>query len=158
MATQHTDSLLSDLDLHLLAEGSHCRLYRKLGAQLREDGVHFAVWAPNAAAVSVIGDFNDWDPTAHPLTQLHAGSGIWEGRVAAARPGQRYKFRLISRHAAYTVDKADPFAFRAEPPPQTASIVWQLDYDWQDAAWMGQRAGHNALDAPMSVYELHPGS
>lgn len=158
MAKGQTDTLLSGLDLHLFAEGSHYRLYEKLGAHVQEDGVHFAVWAPNAATVSVIGEFNGWDPTANPLEQVHAGSGIWEGRVRDAQAGQRYKYRIVSQHAGYTVDKADPYAFRAEPPPDTASIIWPLEYQWQDAEWMAQRVKSNALDAPISVYELHLGS
>ncbi|HEX5515709.1 MAG TPA: 1,4-alpha-glucan branching protein GlgB [Gammaproteobacteria bacterium] len=161
MAQRRVGTLLTDLDVHLFAEGSHYRLYEKLGAHPLHPpagGVHFGVWAPNAAEVAVIGDFNDWGPTAHPLDQIHAGSGIWEGTVAGAKIGQRYKYRIVSRHAGYTVEKADPYAFHAERPPRTASIVWELDYDWGDADWMAQRVSHNALDAPMSVYELHLGS
>lgn len=158
MATEQTKTLLSELDIHLFAEGSHYRLYEKLGAHVVEGGVHFAVWAPNAAAVAVIGEFNEWNSAAHPLEQARTGSGIWEGTVRGAKVGQCYKYRIISKYAGYTVDKADPYAFRAELPPNTASIIWSLDYQWQDDEWMAQRAKHNALDAPMSVYELHLGS
>jgi 1,4-alpha-glucan branching enzyme len=163
MAQRIAGSRLTGLDLHLLAEGSHYRLYDKLGAHpVRRKagaGVHFGVWAPNAAEVSAIGDFNDWDPEAHPMRQLHGGSGVWEAFVPGAKKGQRYKFRIVSRNGAYTVDKADPYAFHAEEAPNTASVVWDLDgYKWGDGEWMAQRATRNALDAPMSVYELHLGS
>lgn len=158
MAIEQTKTLLSELDIHLFAEGSHYRLYEKLGAHVQEDGVHFAVWAPNAAEVAVIGEFNDWNPATHPLEQARTGSGIWEGTVRGAKIGQCYKYRIVSKHAGYTVDKADPYAFRAELPPKTASIIWSLDYQWQDSDWMAQRAKYNALDAPISVYELHLGS
>ncbi len=160
MAERATQSRLTDLDLHLLGEGSHYRLYERLGAHPAEsgDGVHFGVWAPNAASVSVIGDFNDWDENATPLRQLHAGSGVWEGFAPTARKGQRYKFQIASRHHGYRVDKADPYARYAEVAPDRASIVWGLDYSWNDAEWMQRRIERNALRAPMSVYELHIGS
>jgi 1,4-alpha-glucan branching enzyme len=162
MANKLTGTLLTDLDVHLFAEGNHYRLYEKLGAHVvrkrDESGVHFGAWAPNAAHVSVIGDFNDWDHDAHPLRQVHPGSGIWEATVPEASAGQRYKYRIISHNAGYTVEKADPYAFHAELAPSTASVVWELDYQWGDTEWMAQRARRNALDAPMSVYEVHLGS
>lgn len=122
------------------------------------DGAHFAVWAPNAAAVSVIGDWNGWNGAADPLTQRPDESGIWEGTATAAQRGQAYKYRITSRVGGFAVDKADPYAVYCERPPATASRVWTLEYEWRDAAWMGDRARRNGLDAPMSIYELHAGS
>jgi len=155
-------SLLTDHDIYLLKQGNHVRLYEKLGshplAAAGEKGTQFAVWAPNAKSVSVIGDFNDWEPGQHPLRQRDDGSGIWEGFVPGVGHGDRYKYHLRSHHRDFEVAKGDPFARRWEEPPQTASVVWDASYDWQDGDWMRQRAQHNALDAPMSTYELHPGS
>jgi 1,4-alpha-glucan branching enzyme len=152
---------LTDQDLYLFNEGSHLRLYEKLGAHPctwdGEEGTYFAVWAPNAESISVVGDFNGWDRARHPL-QPRAESGIWEGFVPAAQQGALYKYHLESRVDGYTVDKADPFAFHAEPPPQTASTVWGLDYDWMDKEWMESRRERMQLDAPMAVYEVHLGS
>jgi 1,4-alpha-glucan branching enzyme len=155
-------SLLSDYDIHLFREGRHHHLYEKLGAHLVERegarGCHFAVWAPNAKAVAVIGDFNGWQAERHRLRARSDGSGIWEGFVAGVGAGARYKYRLFSRVNNYQVDKADPFAFRCEVPPNTASVVWDLSHDWNDAEWMQRRARANALDAPVSIYEIHLGS
>jgi len=154
-------TLLSADDLHYFNEGTHDRLFEKLGAHpLIVDGVrgtYFAVWAPNARWVSVIGDFNRWDPAAHPL-QPREQSGIWEGFLPGVGPGARYKYHIVSRHGGYLVDKADPLAFAAEPPPRTASVVWDLGYAWGDAEWMAQRVQRNSLAAPMAIYEVHPGS
>jgi 1,4-alpha-glucan branching enzyme len=156
--------LLTDHDIYLFREGTYVRAYEKLGAHSlprgpeREQGTHFAVWAPNAAAVSVVGDFNGWNPTTHPLTARGDSSGVWEGFVADVRPGALYKYHIVSRHAGYSVDKADPFAFYCETPPRTASVVWDLAYDWGDGQWMGARGRVNAHDAPWSIYELHLGS
>ncbi|HEX9750292.1 MAG TPA: 1,4-alpha-glucan branching protein GlgB [candidate division Zixibacteria bacterium] len=148
-------------DLHLFNEGTHARLYLKLGAHAtainHQSGVHFCVWAPNAAYVSVIGDFNGWTRNAHPLSQQGV-SGLWEGFVPAARTGQCYKYHIRSHVNDYTVEKADPFAVRAEVSPKTASVVWNLGYDWHDGDWMSSRAQRNALNAPISVYEVHLGS
>ncbi|HEX6313378.1 MAG TPA: 1,4-alpha-glucan branching enzyme, partial [Gemmatimonadaceae bacterium] len=157
-----TDLLLSDFDLHLLAEGTHYRTYEKLGAHLRElkgvTGVHFAVWAPNASRVSVIGEFNGWDPTAHPL-QLHEGVGVWEAFVPGVREGATYKYRVVGPGGRYRADKADPYGFAAEIRPQTASKVAQLDgYTWHDAAWCDARPTRRAAQEPMSIYEVHLGS
>jgi 1,4-alpha-glucan branching enzyme len=151
-----TQDLTAD-DLYLFAEGTHGRLASKLGAHVRPDGTSFAVWAPNAERVAVIGDFNGWDPGSAPLEPV-ASSGIWSGRIEGAHEGQTYKFHIRSRHDAYRVDKADPFAFRAETPPKTGSIVWDLAYDWGDAEWLATRAERNGLSAPMSIYEVHLGS
>jgi 1,4-alpha-glucan branching enzyme len=144
-------------DLYLFAEGTHGRLASKLGAHLLPDGTSFAVWAPNAERVSVIGDFNGWDPGSDPLESV-ASSGIWSGRVEGSHEGQTYKFHIRSRFAGYRVDKADPFAFRTETPPKTGSVVWDLTYDWGDAEWLGARVGRNGLSTPMSIYEVHLGS
>jgi 1,4-alpha-glucan branching enzyme len=151
-----TQDLTAD-DLYLFAEGTHGRLASKLGAHVRPDGTSFAVWAPNAERVSVIGDFNGWDTGSAPLEPV-ASSGIWSGRIDGAHEGQTYKFHIRSRHDGYRVDKADPFAFRAETPPKTGSIVWDLAYDWGDAEWLATRVERNGLSAPMSIYEVHLGS
>ncbi|HEX4266816.1 MAG TPA: 1,4-alpha-glucan branching protein GlgB [Steroidobacteraceae bacterium] len=156
--------LLTDHDIYLFREGTHVRAYEKLGAHAvargpdGEQGTHFAVWAPNAAAVSVVGDFNGWNPATHPLTGRSDSSGIWEGFLPGVRAGSIYKYHIVSRHAGYTVDKADPFAFYCETPPRTASVVWDLSYDWGDEKWMSARGRVNAHDAPWSIYELHLGS
>jgi 1,4-alpha-glucan branching enzyme len=151
-------SLLGDDDLHLFNEGTHRRLAERLGAHPkgRGHGYYFAVWAPNATAVSVIGDFNDW--TGHDAAlEPRGSSGIWEGSVATARKGQIYKFRITTRDDRQ-LDKADPFAIRTECPPATGSVLWDLDYTWGDDEWMKTRARANSLKAPMSIYEVHLGS
>jgi 1,4-alpha-glucan branching enzyme len=149
---------LSGHDLYLFREGTHSRLYQKLGAHLVEGATEFAVWAPNAASVAVVGDFNGWDPRRHPMRQTSDASGIWYGRAPEARQGSVYKYHIVSKHAGYKVDKADPYAFRCETPPKTGSVVWDLDYEWHDAEWMRTRGRRNALDAPHAVYEVHLGS
>ncbi|MEW6273433.1 MAG: 1,4-alpha-glucan branching protein GlgB [Thermodesulfobacteriota bacterium] len=158
---RHDVSLLGEQDVYLFNEGTHLRLHDKLGAHPGVvDGVagtHFAVWAPNAAELSVMGSFNGWSKTAHPLRALHA-SGIWCGFIPGVAPGATYKYHLRSRYAGYEVDKADPFAFCSEVPPATGSRVWALDYVWHDDAWLASRARHDALGAPLSIYELHLGS
>jgi len=155
-------SLLSDFDVFLLKEGSHSRLYEKLGAHLARsgdtDGVQFAVWAPNAVRVSVMGEFNGWNARSHPLRVRHDASGIWEGFVPGVAHGSSYKYHIESRNHGYRVDKGDPFAFYWEAPPATASRVWDLSYEWGDGEWMQRRHAANALSAPMSVYEVHLGS
>jgi len=154
--------VLTDHDVYLFREGTHGRLYRKMGAQPTERdgtrGVFFSVWAPNARSVHVIGDFNGWSHDATPLSPRHDGSGIWEGFVAGAQQGQCYKYRIHSHHRDQPLEKADPFALYAEAPPSTASRIWSLDYAWNDADWMRERRKRNALDAPMSIYEVHLGS
>ncbi|MEM1981792.1 MAG: 1,4-alpha-glucan branching protein GlgB [Candidatus Hadarchaeales archaeon] len=151
-------SPLTDYDIYLFRKGEHFRLYRKLGAHLVDGGAHFAVWAPNASYVSVIGSFNDWDPGANPLRPREDGSGIWEGFVEGVKKGDLYKYRILSRYGGYAADKADPFAFFNEVPPATASVVWDLDYDWKDEEWMRSRKERNSLSSPMSIYEVHLGS
>ncbi|MEJ2646202.1 MAG: 1,4-alpha-glucan branching protein GlgB, partial [Gammaproteobacteria bacterium] len=154
-------SLLTDQDIYLFREGSHFRLYDKLGAHPLKlggvEGVLFAVWAPNARRVSVLGEFNGWQPESHPLQLRRDGTGIWEGFVPDLGPGTAYKYRIVGPQG-YQADKGDPFARYWETPPQTASIVWDLDYDWGDRQWMERRADVNALDRPWSIYELHAGS
>jgi 1,4-alpha-glucan branching enzyme len=151
-------SLLGEQDLYLFNEGTHRHLADRLGSHRMEadDGYYFAVWAPNATAVNVIGDFNDWSGTDASLASRDT-SGIWEGVVPAARKGQVYKYAITSRDGR-VLEKADPYAVRAETPPRTGSVLWDLDYTWTDAGWMAQRGALNALDAPMSVYEVHLGS
>jgi 1,4-alpha-glucan branching enzyme len=151
-------SLISDQDVYLFNEGSHRRLADRLGSHLRPDGdgYFFAVWAPNATAVAVIGDFNGWNGTSAPLSPRDS-SGIWEGVVADARRGQVYKYAITTRDGR-VLEKADPYAVRTETPPATGSVLWDLGYEWDDADWMAQRGARNALDAPISVYEVHLGS
>jgi len=151
-----------DQDVYWLNEGTHFRLYDKLGAHCMQDeagrsGVYFAVFAPHAKSVSVFGDFNDWSPHRDPL-QPCATSGVWEGFVPGVEPGVRYKYRIESWHDGYVVDKADPYGFRHEEPPSTASVVWPLDYTWSDAEWMAGRARHGNHDQPVAIYEMHLGS
>jgi 1,4-alpha-glucan branching enzyme len=154
-------SVLTRDDLYLFNEGTHNRLYERLGAHHRTssgtEGTNFAVWAPNAERVSLIGDFNDWQPGATPLNAI-GDSGIWEAFVPSIGRGARYKYRVESRYHGFRVDKADPFGFMHEEPPATASIVWDLEYGWNDADWMARRGEHNGIGAPMSIYELHVGS
>lgn len=148
---------LGEQDLYFFREGSHARLYRHMGCQVGADGASFRVWAPNAAAVSVIGDWNGWGPDARPLHARADSSGVWEGEDDRVRPGCAYKFRLVGPDGR-AQDKADPYAFFAEEPPATASRAWRLDYEWQDAARMARRGERNALSAPMLIYEMHLGS
>jgi 1,4-alpha-glucan branching enzyme len=155
-------SFLTDHDIYLFKEGSHAKLYDKLGAHLTTvDGVEgacFAVWAPNADRVSVIGDLNGWNPDSHPLNVRWDGSGIWEGFIPGVEKGAAYKYHLKSGRNNYRVDKGDPFAVRWEMPPKTASTVWELSYEWGDEEWMKNRHTANALNAPFSIYEVHLGS
>jgi 1,4-alpha-glucan branching enzyme len=151
---------VGELDLHLAAEGRHEELYERLGAHARElegvGGVSFAVWAPNAASVSVVGDFNGWDGRLHPMRSLGA-SGIWELFVPDLRSGVKYKFEIRTRARRLRL-KADPFAFRTEVPPANASIVFESSYPWGDAEWLSRRSAADPLRAPVSIYEVHLGS
>jgi 1,4-alpha-glucan branching enzyme len=152
---------LGEMDLHLFAEGTHLTLYEKLGAHVTElegtQGVVFAVWAPNARRVSVIGDFNNWDGRRHAMRK-HPGAGLWEIFVPGLRPGERYKFEIKAQDGAILL-KADPFAFAAERPPKTSSMVFDLGKpNWQDGAWMAERQRRADRAAPISVYEVHLGS
>jgi 1,4-alpha-glucan branching enzyme len=159
--------VLTEQDIYLFREGTHFRAYEKLGAHPTEGGpvrvdgaagTHFAVWAPNAARVSVVGDFNGWRPDAHPLQQRQDSSGIWSVFVPGVKHGALYKYHIDSRFNGYTVQKADPYAFFSERAPRTASVVWDLSYEWGDSEWMRNRARNNAADAPWSIYEVHMGS
>ncbi len=160
-ASPSAGTLLTEDDLFLFNEGSHFRLYNKLGAHLLEvdgaKGVYFAVWAPDARLVSVIGDFNRWDRTKHPL-HPRGQSGIWEGFIEGVDKGALYKYHIVSRHRGQHAEKTDPFTFLQEVPPKTASVVWGLDYDWGDQEWMADRRGKSSLNAPVSIYEMHLGS
>jgi 1,4-alpha-glucan branching enzyme len=154
--------LLGDVDVHLFAEGTHGRIYQKMGAHVAAEkgraGTRFTVWAPNAAKVSVIGDFEGWGKAPVPLTE-RAGAGIWEGFLPGVGEGAHYKYRIVSKVAGYQVDKADPYGTRCELPPETASIVCALDrHAWQDEGWMRARRARNGLAAPVSIYEVHLGS
>ena len=154
-------SLLTQDDLYLFNEGTHTRLYSKLGAHpLTADGAagtYFAVWAPNAVQVSVIGEFNNWDKGSHGL-RSRGQSGIWEGFIPGVRQGMIYKYHVISRYQGYQADKSDPLAYYNEVSPRTASVVWDLAYGWGDQEWMATRQNYNALSAPMAIYEVHLGS
>ncbi len=154
-------SHISPQDRYLFNEGSHFRLYQKLGAHLEtrdgKPGVSFAVWAPDARDVSLVGDFNGWNPGKNPLFQLES-SGIWECFVPGLKAGEAYKYHIRSRTSRYEVDKTDPFAFRTEMPPKSASIVHDNSYAWHDHSWMEDRARKNADNAPISIYEMHLGS
>jgi 1,4-alpha-glucan branching enzyme len=154
-------SLLTERDLYLFNEGSHIRLYRHMGAhpmtENGKSGVHFAVWAPDAESVSVMGTFNAWDKSSLPM-KPRDNSGIWERFVPGAAHGDSYKYQVSSRNLGYRSDRADPFAFHCETPPHTASKVWDISYEWSDGGWMADRGKRNALEVPMSIYETHLGS
>ncbi len=154
-------SLMTSDDAFLFNEGNHYRLYQKLGSHLVErdgvSGTYFAVWAPNAEHVSVVGDFNGWNPESTPMRPT-GSSGIWEAFAPDVGQGTIYKYRIVSRNNGYTVEKADPYAVHAETAPKTGSIVWPLDYEWNDGDWMENRRWRNAPDAPISIYEVHLGS
>jgi len=154
--------LLTDHDTYFFKEGSHFQLYEKLGSHIMTakevNGTYFAVWAPNAESVSVIGEFNEWDPKAHPLGVRWDASGIFEGFIPGVGKGAPYKYHIVSRFNKYKVNKGDPFAFYWEVPPKTASIVWDLNYEWNDAEWINNRNKNNSLNTPIAVYEVHLGS
>jgi 1,4-alpha-glucan branching enzyme len=151
--------VLTDFDLHLLGEGTHLRNFERLGAHLRMHegfrGVHFAVWAPNAQRVSVVGNFNHWDGRRHAMRNRGA-TGIWELFIPDLSEGEVYKFEIKSRHHGYLVQKSDPYGFASELRPRTASVVWDLSrFQWQDDEWMATRANHQGLDKPFAAYEVH---
>jgi len=153
-------SLLTNDDLHLFNEGNHYRLYEKMGAHRIEEkgGTYFSVWAPNAEQVHVVGDFNRWEKGKHILNPIQE-SGIWQGFFPDVEKGDIYKYYIQSRQNGYRVEKADPFAMLCETPPKTGSIVWDLDYSWNDQNWMDKgRERHNFLNSPISIYEVHLGS
>jgi 1,4-alpha-glucan branching enzyme len=156
-------SIFSDFDLYLFGQGKHFHIYEKMGAHPRTvdgvQGVNFAVWAPNAHSVSVIGDFNHWDRSTNPMQLRHQELGVWECFIPGLQAGTLYKYALVSRQNNYMVDKADPYAFGSELRPNTASIVTNLhSYSWHDQAWIQSRATHQQLTAPLSIYEVHLGS
>lgn len=161
-AVRHGISTLTDYDIFLFKQGTHYSLYEKMGAHKMIDddsteGTVFSVWAPNAKSVSVVGDFNDWNPESHPLASRWDGSGIWEGFIPNVDKWTLYKFHIVNSHGEHK-EKMDPFARFFELPPRTASIVHWPSYSWQDEDWMKDRAKHTSLSAPWSVYELHVGS
>ena len=162
MAKTKPFSLFTEFDINLFKAGKHYKLYEKFGSHVvtvdGETGTYFAVWAPSAKSVSVVGDFNYWIEGEHMLNVRWDGSGIWEGFIPNVGVGALYKYKIFSHHNNYTVEKADPYAKKCELPPNTASVVWEDDYSWKDSRWMKSRKEKNALDAPFSVYEVHLGS
>ncbi|HEY9116340.1 MAG TPA: 1,4-alpha-glucan branching protein GlgB, partial [Roseivirga sp.] len=157
-----SNSLFTEFDSGLFKSGKHFKLYEKLGSHLTEfegkKGTQFAVWAPNATKVQVIGDFNFWNGDGYELYPRWDGSGIWEGFIEGLGKGTVYKYKIHSNNFGQVLEKGDPFAIHWEVPPKTASIVWDLDYKWKDSKWMKARKEKNALDRPFSVYEVHLGS
>jgi 1,4-alpha-glucan branching enzyme len=162
MSKVQSHSLFTDFDINLFKAGKHFRLYEKLGAHLIEvngvKGVYFAVWAPSARSVSVVGDFNYWIQGEHQLQVRWDASGIWEGFIPGIEKGATYKYKIQSNNNGIITEKADPFALYCEHPPHTASIIWDLEYKWKDDKWMQSRKDFNGLDKPYSVYEVHLGS
>ena len=162
MAAVLPHSFFTDFDINLFKSGKHFRLYDKLGAHMTEvdgkKGTYFAVWAPSAKSVSVVGDFNHWQAGQHELNVRWDQSGIWEGFIPGVDRGTLYKYKIQSHHNDIWTEKADPFGTYCETPPNTASVVWEASYKWKDEIWMRNRAEHNALDKPYSVYEVHLGS
>ena len=160
-ANEQSFTLLTDFDVHLFKSGKHFRLYDKLGSHAADfkgkDGTYFAVWAPNAKALSVIGNFNQWQDNVHKLNPRWDESGIWEGFFSDIRMGEAYKYAIHSNTGEY-LEKADPFAFFAEIPPKTASIIWETDYSWKDSRWLDERKKLKGKTRPYSVYEVHMGS
>jgi 1,4-alpha-glucan branching enzyme len=154
-------SLLSEYDVHLFREGKHAELHKKLGAHMidyeGQNGVYFAVWAPNAKSVNVVGNFNGWNKHEHQLYNRWDSSGIWEGFIPNLKKGDVYKYSIETKNGGF-VEKGDPFAKLWEVPPKTASVIWDDEYHWQDEEWMKSRHEHNALNKPYSVYEVHLGS
>ncbi len=151
--------LISEYDIYLFREGKHFTLHEKLGAHIMEHnntkGTYFAVWAPNAKSISVIGNFNGWQKDANHLKPRDDGSGIWQGFIPHVGKGEAYKYYIVSQHNNYAVEKADPLANYNEQPPKTASIVWEHNYPWNDSKWMNKRKNCNSLESPFSVYEVH---
>ncbi|WBL25179.1 1,4-alpha-glucan branching protein GlgB [Zunongwangia sp. HGR-M22] len=152
-------SLFTDFDISLFKAGKHYRIYEKLGSHILEingvRGTYFAVWAPTAKSVSVVGDFNYWTENEHPLFVRWDSSGIWEGFIPGVGKGCKYKYKINSSIGNIVTEKADPYARKSEHPPATASIVWEDEYSWKDKKWLNTRSKKNALDQPISVYEIH---
>ena len=161
-AIEYDISRFQELDIYLFKQGNHYQLYNRLGSHLmfrgEQRGVYFAVWAPNASGVSVVGDFNQWSPESHPLQVRQNNSGIWEGFIPHLEPGALYKYHIHSQLSDTPLQKTDPFAKRVQSPAEMLSVVWDLDYDWQDRQWMENRGERQQPGAPMSVYEVHLGS
>ncbi len=159
---RHDVSLFTDYDIYIFKQGKHYKLYEKLGSHMLSidgvEGTYFAVWAPNAEKVSVIGDFNHWDSGRHPLGARWDGSGIWECFIPGIGKGTIYKYHITSRFSGYRVDKADPFALYSEALPGKSSVVWDTNYNWEDQEWMSARHKNNSLNSPISIYEVHIGS
>lgn len=162
MAEVIVHSLFTEFDINLFQAGKHYKLYEKFGSHITTvngiEGTYFAVWAPSAKSISVIGDFNFWLEGEHQLNVRWDGSGIWEGFIPGVKKGHLYKYKIHSHYNDIKTEKADPYARRSEHPPKTASVVWDDTYSWDDNSWMKKRAKHNALNAPFSVYEVHLGS
>ena len=163
IVAQNIPSIFSDDDLYLFGQGKEYRIYEKMGAHPRTfngvRGVNFAVWAPNAQSISVIGDFNNWNRSAHPMHRRHNDLGVWECFIAGLGTGTLYKYAIYSRYNNYTVDKADPYGFAMELRPQTASIVVDIhQHKWQDDSWMQERPQRQQLSSPIAIYEVHLGS
>jgi 1,4-alpha-glucan branching enzyme len=158
----HGPTRFTEEDIYLFKEGNQFRLYDKLGSRRLtvgpQEGIYFAVWAPNARRVSVVGNFNGWNTNAHSLAVRWDGSGIWEGFIPGMQTGELYKYHIISNYGDYEVSKGDPISYYWELSPRTASVAWDLDYQWGDEAWMKSRFQSSAPDSPMSVYEVHLGS
>ncbi len=158
----HDIDIFSEYDIYLFREGKYFNAYEKMGSHIIEhegqNGVHFAVWAPNAKKISVIGDFNEWQEDIHILQPRQDSSGIWQGFIPGVKEGAYYKYRITSEINDYTVSKSDPYGNYGEIPPNTASRVWNLDYAWQDEGWMKERKSNNSLESPISIYEVHLGS
>ena len=150
--------LLTEQDIYHFREGTYFRAYERLGAHAAGGATHFAVWAPNAEAVSVLGDFNGWNRGTHALEPRRDSSGIWQGSISGVGRGALYKYAITARHSGEMLEKCDPYGFCTEVPPRTASVVWDLAYQWNDTAWMSRRAHASALGAPWSIYEVHLGS
>ena len=161
-AAKNTESpFIRKEDLASFNEGRNWRIYRQLGTHLAQQrgvrGTHFAMWAPNAKRVNVMGDFNQWSKTEHPLSSMGA-SGVWAGFIPGIGEGATYKYHLVSHYNGYEVDKADPYGVRHETATRTASIVWDLAYEWEDGEWMKTRGTRQTLSSPISIYEVHLGS
>ena len=154
-------SLFTDYDINLWRAGKNFRAYDKLGSHVVEvegkTGTYFAIWAPSAKGVSVIGDFNGWNRSAHPLNARWDSSGIWEGFIPAIGNGTVYKYAVTAENGDQ-LEKGDPFARLWETPPKTASVVWDTYFEWDDKEWMDTRKDANGIDRPYSVYEVHLGS
>ncbi len=160
---QNVPSVFSDFDLYLFGQGKHYRIYEKMGAHVLTvndvSGVHFAVWAPNAVAISVIGDFNDWQHGRNPMHLRHQELGVWECFVPGLQAGTLYKYAISSRYNGYTVEKTDPYGFAAELRPLTASIITDIQqHEWLDDEWIQQRSQKQQTSSPISIYEVHLGS